>query len=106
MSAQRRRRVNKMSKARSEQMREYAEKRKKFLASPEHASCEASVHHVCTRKSVDVHHTRGRSGKWLLRSEFWIGTCRACHDWIGANVAEARRMGLIGPWMREGKYEA
>lgn len=89
-----------MSASRAAQLLEYYPARDLFLA--DHPLCEPKVHPRCAVKSKDVHHSRGRSGKWLLKQEYWMATCRPCHDWIRDHTAEAKALGLIGPWMREG----
>lgn len=63
------------------------------------------VNPFCARfpklKSEDVHHTRGRVGSLLLDERFWRAVSRKGHDWIGNNMAEARKLGLlceVGQW--------
>ena len=54
----------------------------------------------CVRCKVytkcELHHvrTRARGGKKVVK------LCRACHDWLGKNIAEARELGLY-----EGGYQ-
>lgn len=56
---------------------------------------------ACGKPCRDVHHSAGRVGRLLLDESRWIPVCRPHHDWIGANPAEARRLGLlceVGQW--------
>jgi len=60
----------------------YSKNRASFLS--EHPICE-----VCKKnKSTDIHHAKGR-GKYLNNIEFFVGTCRECHDWIETAKEEA-----------------
>ncbi len=48
-------------------------------------------------KSEQCHHVFGRRGRLLLWEPGWKSVSAAGHAWIGANPAEARRLGLVGP---------
>ncbi len=50
---------------------------------------------------MDIHHSRGRSGRFLLLEKYWIPVCRRCHNWIGDHPAKAKAIGLVGPWLVE-----
>lgn len=57
---------------------------------------------ACDRKAdKSPHHKRGRLGALLCDTRFWIALCRRHHDWVHANIAEARKLDLIaqpGEW--------
>ena len=67
----------------------------------ERPRCEGRV--VCRgARAVDVHErlSRARGGNILDPDQAHMVTlCRACHDWVGANVAEAEaRQLLLHSW--------
>jgi len=53
--------------------------------------CQAKTH-VCTLKSTDVHHMKGR-GKYLNDTSTWLSVCRTCHEWIENNPKDAKELG-------------
>ena len=58
----------------------------------EHPVCE-----ICERRrTVDVHHCRGRHSPDLLDELTWLAVCRPCHNWIHNHANEARAKG----WLR------
>jgi hypothetical protein len=56
--------------------------------------CKAQLPGVCTGKTEDNHHMKGKENELLLDSRYWLPVCRACHDWIGINSQQAIEMGL------------
>ena len=80
--------VSKTSK-RGRQQAEYLKLRKQFLA--EHPLCECCI---TQQPATDVHHKAGR-GKMLCRTEYFMATCRQCHDWIHSHPAVARAQGWL-----------
>lgn len=88
-----------MSKKRRSECAKYGPRRRRFLVM--FPACDARVLPGCRKRSEDVHHTRGRAGPLLLDERFWMPVCRHCHDWIRANVPEARARGFLcqeGQW--------
>ena len=85
-----------MSDRQASRLSIYFEIRKDYLR--DHPNCGVQD---CRELARDIHHTRGKHGKFLFDVRFFLGVCRRHHDWIHQNVAEARKKGLIGPWMRE-----
>jgi len=66
-------RLKPVSKKRAAQLREYSKLRKAFLN--EHPICEA-----CAKKrSAEIHHKKGRFGRWLLDTDYWAALCWNCH---------------------------
>jgi len=57
------------------------------------------INHTCAvcnkRPTTDVHHKKGRYGSMLNMVEYWLPTCRACHDWIHKNPIDARKQGFL-----------
>lgn len=60
----------------------------------DHPACELGTP-VCTGRSLEVHHRRGRDGKWLLRRRYWAATCRSCHRYAESNREVAYVMGWL-----------
>jgi len=83
------------SQKRTKEERLYSAKRIIFLQ--ENPMCQAHLPGICTKHSTDVHHTY--SGKdrdqFFLDEKTWMAICRACHNWIHANSAEARELGYL-----------
>jgi len=44
--------------------------------------------------STDVHHRKGR-GKYYLKMDTWMATCRGCHDRIHSYPIWARENGYL-----------
>lgn len=57
--------------------------------------CEASVEGVCLGRGDQAHHVRRRSqgGQDDPSNLLWV--CRACHDHVHRNPAEAVELGLL-----------
>jgi len=80
--------LRRVSKRRSEEMKEYSKKRTEFLT-------ELPICEVCMKaKATDVHHKAGR-GKHYLDDETWLSTCRSCHDRIHREPIWAREKGFL-----------
>jgi len=43
----------------------------------------------------EPHHSRGKIGKLLFDTRFFIPVCRTAHNWIDANREKARELGLL-----------
>jgi ribosomal protein S27AE len=83
-----------MSKVRYARMQEYRKKRDVFLK--KNPLCAR-----CGKKSIDLHHSKGRIGRLLCADEHWFAVCRTCHNWIGDNPNQAREEGFLcqlGQW--------
>lgn len=85
--------------------RVYSQRRKWFLSMPENQKCPVALagllpgqrghiypHHLQTSQ---IHHMRGRVGMNFLDESSWIAVSALGHQWIHANVAEARKRGWI-----------
>ena len=48
----------------------------------------------CIRKSVEIHHTKGRVGKNFLDVSTWKAVARVCHRWAEENPIEAKKIGV------------
>lgn len=42
----------------------------------------------------DIHHSHGKIGALLFFFPWFKAVCRSCHDWIEANKAKAREIGM------------
>ena len=83
--------IARRSPKRAKQEGEYSKKAKAFKE--EHSFCQACLPNICTSKTNDVHHMKGRVADLLLDEEYWLAVCRSCHEWIEANPIEARDLG-------------
>ena len=84
-----RQKINLKSTKMQKTERAYSVLRKAFLV--QHPVCKASLH-VCTVKSTDVHHMKGR-GKYHLDTTTWVALCRSCHMWIEENPDVSEELG-------------
>lgn len=84
-------RPNQVSEKRILQNEQYKERSKIFLK--ERPNCECG-RDGCNRKSVEVHHTKGRVGKNFLDESTWKALARVCHVWAEKNPVEAKQIGL------------
>lgn len=86
--------MNRVSKARAKQLREYAKLKKEFLR--EHDEC-----FVCGDKLLydmrDLHHLYGRVGRLLTFVPGFRCVCCSCHHDIHSHPVEASRAGFLGP---------
>jgi hypothetical protein len=88
-------RLNKVSKSPKKvaRQKEYQVVRNDYLSA--HPTCEfASNGEKCRSKSCDIHHKIGREGDALTDADYFMAVCRAHHDWLHGNVAEARELGF------------
>lgn len=49
----------------------------------------------CEIRSRDIHHRKGRYGRLLNETLFWMALCRVCHDWVHDHSIEARKRGYL-----------
>ncbi|NCX56264.1 MAG: hypothetical protein EBW87_03595 [Burkholderiaceae bacterium] len=85
--------IRKISKKRSAEIREYTALRKHFLS--ENPACQVFFN-GCSLKATDVHHV-STSALNFLNTATWKSVCRHCHTIIETKIsAEKRReMGLL-----------
>lgn len=53
------------------------------------------------RESEELHHSRGRAGKLLCDTRFFITACHRCHAWTHEHPRDARALGVLaepGEW--------
>ena len=93
-------RVRAMSGRRKRELSRYAELRDEFLK--KHPLCDREG---CSKKSTEVHHTRGRFGVLLNHVEYWVALCPDCHRWVHNFPESAKAEGLFGPWGRTPRDE-
>lgn len=82
-----RKQLHTRSAKRKSDERLYRIESKSYLA--EHRYCVLQVPGVCTGRATEVHHARGRRGRWLLLKEWWKAACSPCHAYATANPGEA-----------------
>jgi hypothetical protein len=83
--------IPKKSDKQKEADKEYKKVRGVYLKA--HPFCEAKLKD-CGKVSVEIHHKRGRIGEDLINPEFFLATCRNCHETIEKSPAAARQNGL------------
>lgn len=92
-------RIPKVSKKREAANEKYFPEREVFLKQGD-GLCELKVPGVCVNEKYPnqaascVHHPEGRIGDNLLNFEKCMRSCHPCNNWVEANDAEARKMGL------------
>lgn len=82
--------ISPISKARAKRLSEYANLKRRWLKGK---TCQ-----MCLSKKVDVHHSRGRTGRLLCMIEFWIPLCRFHHNKVKEDPAWAYKHELLGPY--------
>lgn len=99
-----------MSKSKARDMRDYIKVRREFLERRPYCEACAKINPEKRRHyASDVHHVRGRCGKLLTDTRYWIPICREAHVWISFHPLQARVMGLIaeaGDWNRTREKKA
>lgn len=86
--------IRPVSKARARKNREYEKLKKEWRSKLINAWCK-----VCGQPSEkSPHHVRGRVGRLLCDTRFWIPVCRACHDRIHMNPKWASVNGYMCDW--------
>lgn len=82
--------VNKVSKKKKQEDKEYSRLRNIYLESSPY--CEAKLP-GCAGVAGEVHHRAGRGLSYLDVST-WIGLCRSCHSYIELHPIEAKELGF------------
>lgn len=87
------------NQARAKLMREYRRLRTAWIETFRGARCMvAQAVNIGYREISEVHHIRGRSGKLLIATRYWLPVSREGHQWIHDNRREAIARGwLAGP---------
>lgn len=86
---------------RAKQNRDYAKVSREYLAA--HPSCEICIRRaedgeiITIHPSTHIHHVRGRTGRLLCATQFFMAACSRCHPRYvhETHVAEARRLGIL-----------
>ena len=94
MSLVRRTPLNHLGKKAKRDRAELAESRGK-VAARSGGRCEVR-RPGCRGLAIHAHHRRRRSQGGGNDASNLVHVCIPCHDWIHANVAEARECGLLG----------
>lgn len=85
--------MRKVSLKRKQQLSDYKFARIRYLIA--HPMCGVEVMCGGASRARDIHHKWGRNGDRLLDEAYWVGSCRDCHNWIHANPAKAKELGLL-----------
>lgn len=80
--------LNKKSDKRTQQEEKYKIIRQVYLLN--HPLCAR-----CGDPSTEVHHTNGRNDDRLNDKEFFMSSCRSCHEWIHDHPKQARKEGWL-----------
>lgn len=81
--------INNVSEKRKVENKEYEKKKSVFLE--KHPCCQFPN---CDKRSNDVHHMKGRSGKNFLDEKTWRALCRAHHIFCELNPKMAKQMNM------------
>lgn len=81
-------RIRPVSEKRKAENIVYSELRRVFLNRPENKVCP-----VTGQPTTDVHHRKGRIGKLLLDTKYWLAVSREGHKKIEENPEWAYKMG-------------
>lgn len=83
--------IKPMSIKRMVQMAEYKVLRDEYME--DHKVCEVKE---CFHISEHLHHRKGRSGKLLNETKYWMAVCHYCHgEMHNKETAEAYRKGYM-----------
>lgn len=92
----RKKRLRPRSKRYESKMKVYRVEVAAWLALPANQFCLVAKLLGWGRIRADQnHHRRGRNGSLLMDKRFWTPVSFRGHDWIGNNIAAARKLGLI-----------
>jgi hypothetical protein len=80
--------IKKVSDKRKSENKEYTKLRKLFLA--EYTICQVKG---CKELPTEVHHKKGRIGKLLTDTSYFLGVCRECHSKIELEPLWAKENG-------------
>jgi len=80
--------INRVSKKRAKENREYLKVRKVFLESLIYCQVKG-----CKELATEVHHKKGRIGKLLTDISYFLGVCRECHSKIELEPLWAKENG-------------
>src|SRR5678815_1206796 len=92
-------RIRRVSPRQAERLKEYAKVKRQWLK-----TWWKCARRGCRVGAIHIHHKRGRAGKLLLATEYWIPLCAGCHEWVHRNPEAARKEGLLaarGDWGRQ-----
>jgi hypothetical protein len=86
--------IRKVSKKQETRMARYFRIRNPYIkANPICMICKAAL-------ATDLHHRRGRIGKLLFDSRWFMALCRNCHSYLHEHVAWAKEKGYLVPYWR------
>ena len=80
--------IPKVSKKRQVENLQYLVLRTEFLAKKENQICP-----ITNKPTTDIHHQKGRIGKLLLDTRFWIALSREGHKFVEENPEWAKEAG-------------
>jgi hypothetical protein len=80
--------IKKVSDKRKSENKEYTKLRKLFLT--EYTICQVKG---CKELPTEVHHKKGRIGKLLTDTRYFLGVCRECHNKIELEPLWAKENG-------------
>jgi hypothetical protein len=83
--------IRRISDKQAERNRQYSKDRREFLSRAENQNCRVFKE----KKATEVHHRKGRLGRFLLEQQWWLPVSREGHQWIESNPDAAREKGFI-----------
>lgn len=83
--------IAKFSEKRTKQNKTYSKLRIEYLT--ENPICDANLE-CCTIDATTIHHQRGRIGELLTNTEYFLGLCMPCHEYIELHPEFAKEKGF------------
>jgi hypothetical protein len=95
--------LRKVSKKQSGRLRKYYPIQVEFLKKHKWCMICMALHGVKVRSS-EVHHSRGRNGRLLYDTRFFVASCRGCRMVPHLNIKWAREVGITAEAKDWGVY--
>lgn len=104
--------LKKIARSRRKKLASYFVVKAEWLRRPENELCaicrarREAGEAILQGKATEVHHVRGRIGRLLCDTRFFIASCRGCRDWPHENPVRARELQLLAPASEFNVYPA
>ena len=89
--------IKKKSKKQIKRDAKYSAAKKEFLKELDDPMCQMRLSPECIENqqvASEIHHQKGKIGELYWDKEFFIPTCRKCHDYELTHDAEAKEKGV------------
>lgn len=86
--------IKKVSSKREAENQVYSQLRKVFLSKPENKWCPVMLQLKNKKvRATTVHHAKGRRGKMLLNTKYWVALSMEGHDYVEKHPSWAKENG-------------